>query len=260
MTLKAMFALIVITIITLLGSNAITWYLTRSSVTDRLIKEKEEAVQEKDAEWRLKLSSAKVESTGTVPVILQPAPEQDVTVHGAPEPIGNDQTDSAGTAELPSLPWDWTYEDSLRKVSGKVYPDSRTARLKIVDKPRRVEVPVLRSTVLQVDTVAPDRQKWYWNDGTLNADYVWSGSLEAGLSFSLFTWSEGGKYPNAVIMRLPEIGISGNFNDRGGVFVGARLNVGHYLPVLQDLYISGKYSYDYYVQNWEPKIGIGTGI
>lgn len=262
------FGIVFLLITALLGlTNVATWHYT----SDAKDAEREAAVKEKDDYWRDKLAHAWIETTGTAPVTITPPPKQGGTVPGKPVIITRE--DSAKilllTAKADSLldvvfylgqRWSWVYEDSLRTVFGMSDPSDRSTKVEVEDKPRTVQAPVLTRTVLQEDTIAPDRTKWYWSAGSLNIDFVWSGNLEAGASYSFWAWSGGGKDPKQIIARLPEIGLSSNFNRRGSVFMGARVNIGHWLPVVQDLYLSGKYGYDFYDKQWEPRVGIGTGI
>lgn len=83
-----------------------------------------------------------------------------------------------------------------------------------------------------------DDRAWYWGDMSLNADFVFTEKFCGGLSMSFFTWTEGGLNPEAVIMRLPDVGLATNFNDALYLFAGVRYNVGRHVPIASDLFIA----------------------
>lgn len=87
---------------------------------------------------------------------------------------------------------------------------------------------------------------------SINGDIVYAGyGVEAGASISLLTFGN---------WKFPDIGISSDFENSHNVSAGIRYNVGSFLPLFQDLWISLKYGYNFGQQGSNALIGIGTTL
>lgn len=87
---------------------------------------------------------------------------------------------------------------------------------------------------------------------TLNADIVYAGyGVEAGASVSFWTFGN---------WKFPELGMSTEFENSTNIFSGVRYNIGSYLPLFSDLWISLKYGYNFTQQKQNALIGLGTTL
>lgn len=92
-----------------------------------------------------------------------------------------------------------------------------------------------------------------------NIDFAWAGRLEAALSVSLAAFGST-QAPNDVAARFPELGAASDLKEWMQLFVGARVNIGHWLPFFSDLYVSGKYAFGIGQAPGGFIIGIGTTL
>lgn len=87
---------------------------------------------------------------------------------------------------------------------------------------------------------------------TLNGDIVYAGyGVEAGASLSFWTLGN---------WKLPELGVSTDFENSTNVFTGVRYNIGAYLPLFSDLWLSLKYGYNITQHGQNALIGLGTTL
>ena len=81
--------------------------------------------------------------------------------------------------------------------------------------------------------------------------------LHGGFSFSVCTIQVGAKQKD-LLLELPQIGIATNLHGSTYIPVGLRFNVAHFLPLLQDLQVTGNYGFG--TKDNIIMIGIGTGL
>lgn len=85
---------------------------------------------------------------------------------------------------------------------------------------------------------------------SFNADAAYAGyGVEASASASLAHLGD---------FKLPDIGVSTDFQSSHNAFIGARYKVN--IPLFQDLWIGARYGYNFGVGRWGPSICIGTTL
>jgi hypothetical protein len=85
----------------------------------------------------------------------------------------------------------------------------------------------------------PGIKVWSWWNPKLCLDAIVlspTSGVRGGLSFSFMSWQVGDQDKDVLLM-LPSIGICSDFKGNTSLYAGPRINLGHFLPVIQDLHV-----------------------
>lgn len=140
------------------------------------------------------------------------------------------------------LRYDFTFEinDVQYEFSGSEGERTELYQIELrslTDPDVRLPLPEFKRKKTMQIVEEKDNRSWYWWDPTLHGGMFLSEYFEGGLGLSVLTWSSGGREPDAVIVRLPVVGLSTNFSRSYHLVAGVGVNFAHYLPLIKDLYM-----------------------
>jgi len=109
----------------------------------------------------------------------------------------------------------------------------------------------------------PSYSRFKFWDPRLNVSALWGGqTVELAATISLSSYSDAPD-ANGMILALPDIGISSNFEDQTYFIAGGRFNMAHFLPLLTNVHLTahaGLPTNNLNMTALVGRIGIGVGL
>lgn len=99
-----------------------------------------------------------------------------------------------------------------------------------------------------------------WVDSRVSLDVVPGDGLLAGLSYTPFMITSGGDDEDAVILRYPEVSWTSDYKERFVVSLGAKINTAHWIPVLENLYVSPRVGVELVTRRVMLTLAIGVNL